>query len=70
MRMPNISKSQFPGLNEKIFYFYDGIVYMPLSHPLLEMLRKEKKGRNTYFFAHKGKEKKIFKSRSRSCLAL
>ena len=43
MRMPNISKSQFPGLNEKIFYFYDGIVYMPLSHPLLEMLRKEKK---------------------------
>ena len=43
MRMQSISKSQFAGLNDKRFYFYDGIVSLPFGHPLLEDLRKEKK---------------------------
>ena len=63
MRMQNISKSQFAGLNDKRFYFYGGIVSMPFGHPLLEILRKEKK-RNTYSFAHKGKERGILECRS------
>ena len=62
----SIFKIQFAGLNDKIFYFYDGIVSMPFCHPLLEKLRKEKK-RNTYSFAYKGKERRIFKCRSKSC---
>ena len=55
MRMQSISKSQFAGLNDKRFYFHYSIVSMPFGHPLLEKLRKEKKERNTYSFAHKGK---------------
>ena len=43
MRIQRISKRQFAGLNYKRFYFYDGIVSMPLDHLLLENLRKEKK---------------------------
>ena len=42
MRMQSISKSQFAGLNDKRFYFYDGIVSMHFEHPLLEKLGKEK----------------------------
>ena len=30
MNMQSITKSQFAGLNDKRFYFYDGIVSMPL----------------------------------------
>ena len=43
MRTQSITKSQFAGLNDKRFYFYDGIVSMPFGHPLLEKLRKEEK---------------------------
>ena len=34
---------QFAGLNDKRFYFYDGIACMPFADTLLEKLRKEKK---------------------------
>ena len=55
VRMQSISKSQFAGLNNKRFYFYDGVVSMPFGHPLLEKLRKEKK-KETYIHLHiKGK---------------
>ena len=43
MRIQSISKSQFAGLNDKRFYFYDSIVSMPFVHRLLQKLRKEKK---------------------------
>ena len=43
MRMQSISKNHFAGLNNKRFYFYDGIVSIPFGYPLLEKLRKEKK---------------------------
>ena len=51
MRMQSISKSQFAGLNDKRFYFYDGIVSMSFVHPLLEKLRKEKK-KETHIHLH------------------
>ena len=35
--------SQFAGLNNKRFSFYDGIISIPFGHPQLERLRKEKK---------------------------
>ena len=34
MRMQSISKSQFAGLNDKRFYFYDGIVSMHILNIL------------------------------------
>ena len=43
MRMQSIFKSQFAGLNDKIFYFYYGIVSMPFGYLLHEKLRKDKK---------------------------
>ena len=43
MIMQSISKGEFAGLNDKIFYFYDGIVSMLFGHPLLERLRKKRK---------------------------
>ena len=48
MRMQSISKSQFAALNDKRFYFYDGIVSMPFGRPLLEKLRKKKKETNIH----------------------
>ena len=51
MRTQSITKSQFAGLNDKRFYFYDGIVSMPFGHPLLEKLRKEEK-KETHIHLH------------------
>ena len=42
MQMNTISKVQFGTLNDKKFYFCDGIVSLPHDHPLLENLRKKK----------------------------
>ena len=42
MRMNSVSKVQFGQLKDKRFYFCDGIVSIPYSHPLLENLRKKK----------------------------
>ena len=56
MRMQSISKSQFAGLNEKKFYFYDSIVSMPFGHPLLEKLAKEKK-KERHIHLHKKKKR-------------
>ena len=42
MQMNTISKVQFGTLNDKKFYFCDGIVSLPYDHPLLENLRKKK----------------------------
>ena len=36
-------KKQFAGLNDKRFYFHNGIVLQPFGHFLLEKTRKEKK---------------------------
>ena len=43
MRLQSMPKTQFAGLNDKRFYFYDSIVSLPFGHPLLEDLRKEKR---------------------------
>ena len=41
-QMKSVSKVQFGQLNDKRFYFCDGIVSLPNGHPLLENLGKEK----------------------------
>ena len=42
MRMKSVSKVQFRQLNDKRFYFSNGIISLPYGHPYLEKLRKEK----------------------------
>ena len=43
MTMISVSKVQFANLNDKRYYFSDGIVSLPFGHPLLSDLRKLKK---------------------------
>ena len=40
--MKLFKKTQFTGLNDKRFYFHNGIVSFPFGHALLKVLRKEK----------------------------
>ena len=42
MQMKSVCKVQFGQLNDKRFYFCDGIVSLPFGHPYLEDLRKTK----------------------------
>ena len=50
---------QFAGLNDKRFYSYDGIVYMPFADTLIEKLRKEKKKETNIILQAKEKRKTI-----------
>ena len=40
--MKSVKKTQFAGLNDKRFYFHDGIVSLPFGHFLLNKIREEK----------------------------
>ena len=42
MQMKSVSKVQFGQLNDKRFYFSNGLISLPFGHPYLEDLRKEK----------------------------
>ena len=42
MQMKEVSKVQFGQLNNKRFYFSNGLMSLPYGHPCLEDLRKEK----------------------------
>ena len=42
MQMKSVNKVQFGQLNDKRFYFSNGIISLPYGHPYLEKLRKEK----------------------------
>ena len=50
MQMKTVSKVQFGQLNDKRFYFSNGITSLPYSHPSLEKARKQK---NKYRYIHK-----------------
>ena len=42
MQIKSLSKVQFGQLNDKRFYFSNGVISLPYGHPYLEELRKEK----------------------------
>ena len=42
MQMKYVKKTQFAGLNDKCFYFHDGIVSLTFGYLLLEKTREEK----------------------------
>ena len=50
MQMKSVIKVQFGQLNDKRFYFSNGLISLPFGHPYLEELRKEK---NKYRAIHK-----------------
>ena len=50
MQMKSISKVRFGQLNDKRFYFTNGITSLPYSHPSLEKVRQQK---NKYRHIHK-----------------
>ena len=41
--MVSIKKVQFAGINDKRYYFSDGICSLPYGHPLLNHIRDQKK---------------------------
>ena len=43
MTMTSVNKVQFASLNDKRYYFSDGIVSLPFGHPFLNNVRKYKK---------------------------
>ena len=45
--MKSVSKVQFVRLNNKRYYFYNGIISLPFGHPMLDPLRKEKQKYST-----------------------
>ena len=42
MQMKSIRKVQFGQLNDKRFYFSNGILSLPYGHPVLEKVKKQK----------------------------
>ena len=42
MQMKSVKKTQFAGLNDKLFYFRDGIVSLPFGHFLVNKVREVK----------------------------
>ena len=55
--MKSVSKVQFGQLNDKRFYFSNGIISLPYDHPYLEELRKEKhKYRDIHKFIQRKKD--------------
>ena len=58
MQMKSVSKVQFGQLNNKRFYFSNGIIPLPYGHSYLEELGKKKKI-STETFIKLFKQKKI-----------
>ena len=60
MQMEAASKVQFGRLNDKRFYFSNGIMSLPYEHPSLENLRKEKQKYMSIQKSIQEKKKMIF----------
>ena len=59
MKMTSVNKVQFASLNDKRYYFLDGIVSLPFENPL-NPIRK-------YILLSKKKKRQIIKIRKISC---
>ena len=54
--MKSVCKVQFGQLNDKRFYFSNGILLLPFGHPYLEDLRKDKKNTETVILSFNQKK--------------
>ena len=57
MQMTSVNKTQFVGLNDKRFYFYNRIVSLPFGHYLLEDSRKLKEKFTSSIITETSKQK-------------
>ena len=67
MQMVSVDKTQLVGLNNKRFYFSDGIVSLPFGHYLLNNVRKEKERYKNEIQYQIHKKKKRFIGRGDYC---
>ena len=63
--MKSLSKIQFGQLNNKRFYFSNGIMSLPYGHPYLEKLRKEKHKYRDIHKVMQSKKDKFLKEESK-----
>ena len=72
MQMKPVKKTQFAGLNDKRFYFHDGIAFLPFRHFLLDRVREEKEKHPADLHIKIQKKKKNVSgiSENRPCLAV
>ena len=66
MQMKSVSKVQFGRLNDKQFYFSNGIMSLPYGHPSLENLRKEKQKHRSIHKKMQGKKCEFLKEESKA----
>ena len=65
MQMKSVCKVQFGQLNDKRFYFSNGILSLPYGHPYLEHLRKEKNKYRNIHTVIQSKKDKFLKKQSK-----
>ena len=70
MRMQSISKTQFAGLNDKFYFFYDDIVSLPFGYSFPEDLGKKKERKKHIFIAVYKRKRGVLKSRGACCKRL
>ena len=66
MQMKSVSKVQFGRLNDKPFYFSNGVMSLPYGHPPLENLRNEKQKHRSIHKKIKEKKYKFLKEESKA----
>ena len=65
MQMKSVCKVQLGQLNDKKFYFSNGILSLPYGHPYLEHLRKEKNKYRNIHTVIQSKKDKFLKEKSK-----
>ena len=65
MQMKSVCKVQFGQLNDKRFYFSNGILSLPFGHPYLEDLRKEMNKYRNIHIVIQSKKDKFLKKKAR-----
>ena len=65
--MTNVGTVQFANLNDKQFYFSDGLVSLPFGHPLLSDLHELRKSYPKIHTVIEKEKKKTIKSGKSSC---
>ena len=68
MKMKTITKCKFARINDKRYYFSDGIVSLPFGHPLLDEVRKYKKQFNKIHEKIEQEKDIILKYENEACM--
>ena len=61
MKMTSVNKVKFAQLNDKRYYFSDGIVSLPFGHPILDKIREYKLNLKDIKYKIKDEKEKLLK---------